>query len=111
MSSERRVAIRMRELTKAYAIYAHPRDRLKQYLWPGKRKFYSEMLAVRGISLDVHAGELLVEPRQPLHQARRRHVDLLEATLAEPRKVVVEGATFQKSRDQCWWTNPGYHNQ
>lgn len=59
MSSERRVAIRMRELTKAYTIYAHPRDRLKQYLWPGKRKFYREMLAVRGISLDVHAGETL----------------------------------------------------
>lgn len=49
----------MRELTKAYAIYAHPRDRLKQYLWPGKRKFYREMFAVRGISLDVHAGETL----------------------------------------------------
>jgi lipopolysaccharide transport system ATP-binding protein len=51
------VAIRTRGLTKAYSIYSRPGLRLKQLLWPGKRKFYQEFVAVRDIDLEIHRGE------------------------------------------------------
>lgn len=52
-------AIRIRDVTKAYHVYARPEDRLKQMLWPGHRRFYREFLAVRNVDLDVHQGETL----------------------------------------------------
>lgn len=55
MSSE--LAISARSLTKAYHIYAHPQDRLKQMLWRGHRTFYREFIAVRDVDLDVYRGE------------------------------------------------------
>ncbi len=55
MSSE--PAINIRQLTKAFQIYDKPIDRLKQMLWRGRRRYYSEFLAVKGVDLDVARGE------------------------------------------------------
>jgi lipopolysaccharide transport system ATP-binding protein len=50
-------AITARALSKAYRVYARPQDRLKQMLWRGRRCYYAEFWAVRGVDLDVHRGE------------------------------------------------------
>lgn len=57
MSSE--VAIRARGLSKCYAIFKRPEDRLKQMLSFGRRKYYQEFWAVRNVDLDVHRGETI----------------------------------------------------
>ena len=57
MSSE--VAIRARGVSKCYAIFKRPEDRLKQMLSFGRRKYYREFWAVRNIDLDVHRGETI----------------------------------------------------
>jgi ABC-type polysaccharide/polyol phosphate transport system ATPase subunit len=61
--------IRTQGVSKCYQIYAHPRDRLKQALWPrlyrglrlarpqGPPVFYREFWALNDVSLDVRAGE------------------------------------------------------
>ena len=51
------VAITMAGLGKCYRIYKNPRDRLKQAVWRGKRHFFREFWALRGVSLDVRRGE------------------------------------------------------
>lgn len=55
MSSE--VAIRARGLSKCYAIFKRPEDRLKQMLSFGRRKYYREFWAVRDVDFDIHRGE------------------------------------------------------
>jgi lipopolysaccharide transport system ATP-binding protein len=63
MSSEARagadaaLAIRLRGVSKTYQVYAQPQDRLKQMLWRGRRRFYREFHAVRGVDLEVWRGE------------------------------------------------------
>ncbi len=57
MSSE--VAIRARGVSKCYAIFKRPEDRLKQMLSFGRRKYYREFWAVRNIDLDVYRGETI----------------------------------------------------
>jgi lipopolysaccharide transport system ATP-binding protein len=51
------IAIEARGLTKTYHVYANPQDRLKQVLWPGRRRFYQEFVAVRDVDLAIHRGE------------------------------------------------------
>jgi lipopolysaccharide transport system ATP-binding protein len=55
--TKRVIAIEARGLTKAYRVFEHPSDRLKQMLWPGSRRFYREFLAVRGVDLEITRGE------------------------------------------------------
>lgn len=55
--SAREISIEARGLAKVYEVYACPRDRLKQMLWRGRRRFYEEFVAVRGVDLDVARGE------------------------------------------------------
>ncbi len=63
MSSD--AAIRVRELSKCYQIYASPRDRLKQFFLPRlrrwnrmeERKYFHEFWALRGVTLDIAKGE------------------------------------------------------
>jgi lipopolysaccharide transport system ATP-binding protein len=50
-------AIETRGLSKIYEVYAQPQDRLKQLLWPGKRKFFQEFTAVRDVDLQIRRGE------------------------------------------------------
>lgn len=53
------LAISINNLGKSYRIFGDPKDRLKQALWRGKRKYYREFWALRNISFDVHRGETL----------------------------------------------------
>ena len=53
------LAISINNLGKSYHIFGDPKDRLKQALWRGKRKYYREFWALRNISFDVHRGETL----------------------------------------------------
>jgi len=55
--SAREISIEARGLTKVYEVYARPRDRLRQMLWRGRRRFYEEFVAVRDVDLDVARGE------------------------------------------------------
>jgi lipopolysaccharide transport system ATP-binding protein len=65
MSSEREVAIRVRDLSKRYEIYADPRDRLKQSIMPplrrmaglAPRQYFREFWAMHDVSFDVYRGE------------------------------------------------------
>lgn len=51
------VAIRVRGASKCYQIYEHPQDRLKQALFRGRRRYYREFWALRGLDFEVHRGE------------------------------------------------------
>jgi lipopolysaccharide transport system ATP-binding protein len=51
--------IEVRGLRKAYQIYASPRDRLRQLVALGGRKYYREHVALDGLSFDVGRGETL----------------------------------------------------
>ncbi len=55
MSSE--PVIVARQLGKAYRFYRRPFDRLKQMAWRGKRIYYEEFWALRGLSFEVYPGE------------------------------------------------------
>lgn len=52
-------AIQAEKLSKCYQLYNHPSDRLKQFLWRGKRKYYRELWALRDIDLSVAKGEVV----------------------------------------------------
>jgi lipopolysaccharide transport system ATP-binding protein len=54
MSSEH--AIRVRSASKVYQIYRKPSDRLKQFLWRGRRRFHDEFWALKDVSFDVARG-------------------------------------------------------
>ena len=51
--------VSVHDLGKCHRIYDRPQDRLKQALLRGRRKYYREFWALRGISFDVHRGESL----------------------------------------------------
>lgn len=51
-------AIRLRHLSKKYRIYDRPSARLREMLWPGRRR-HREFWALRDISLEVRRGATL----------------------------------------------------
>lgn len=53
------LAIHATGISKCYQIYNHPRDRLKQFLWRGKRTFFREMWALHTLDLTVTHGEVV----------------------------------------------------
>lgn len=53
------VVISVNNLGKSYRIYNHPRDRLKQALCRGRKQYFREFWALRGISFEVRRGETL----------------------------------------------------
>lgn len=55
MSSE--IAIRVQLLSKHYHIYDHPRDRLLQMLWRGRKQFYRDFTALDQVSFEIAKGE------------------------------------------------------
>jgi lipopolysaccharide transport system ATP-binding protein len=57
MSSD--VAIQTRGLSKSYAIFERPEDRLKQMLVRGRKKFYREFWALRDVSFEVRRAQTL----------------------------------------------------
>ncbi|WP_292994990.1 ABC transporter ATP-binding protein [Nitrosomonas sp.] len=58
-----KTAISASKLSKCYQLYQHPKDRLKQFLWPhkwcGPRQFYRELWALHDINLTVMPGEVV----------------------------------------------------
>ncbi|SEP77304.1 ABC transporter ATP-binding protein [Nitrosomonas ureae] len=56
-------AINVVKLSKCYQLYQHPRDRLKQFLWPhrwwGSRQYYRELWALNDIDLTIMPGEVV----------------------------------------------------
>jgi len=50
-------AIRADKVGKSYQIYKKPLDRLKQSLWRGRRQYYEEFWALRGVSVEIKKGE------------------------------------------------------
>ncbi|MHB9118235.1 MAG: ABC transporter ATP-binding protein [Burkholderiales bacterium] len=58
MSSDQ-PAIRARGLGKCYQLYAQPQDRLKQFLWRGKRRYYREFWALRDVNFEIMPGEVV----------------------------------------------------
>ncbi len=62
MSSEAKsdnIAIQISKLSKCYHLYSQPKDRLKQFFWRGRRKFYRELWALKDIDLTVSKGEVI----------------------------------------------------
>ena len=57
MSSE--PAISVKNLGKSYQLYAQPSDRLRQFLWRGRRQYFREFWALRDVSFEVAKGEVL----------------------------------------------------
>lgn len=51
--------IQVKNLSKCYQIYDKPRDRLKQALWRGKKRFYKEFWALRDVSFETGKGETI----------------------------------------------------
>ena len=51
------LVIDVQGLGKAYHVYEQPRDRLKQMLSMGRRRYYREFWALRGIDLQVRRGQ------------------------------------------------------
>ncbi len=51
--------ISVRDLGKCYQIYKQPQDRLKQFLWRGKRQYFREFWALHEVSFDVAPGEVV----------------------------------------------------
>lgn len=52
-------AIRATEAGKCYHLYAQPRDRLKQFFWRGRRRFFRELWALQKMDLLIAPGEVV----------------------------------------------------
>jgi ABC-type polysaccharide/polyol phosphate transport system ATPase subunit len=48
--------IELHGISKAYRIYSHPRHRLMEAVWRGRRTYHEEFWALRDITFDVDAG-------------------------------------------------------
>jgi len=57
MSSEPFISVK--NLGKCYQLYAQPSDRLKQFLWRGRRQYFREFWALHDTSFEVAKGEVL----------------------------------------------------
>jgi lipopolysaccharide transport system ATP-binding protein len=51
------VAISARGLTKAYRLFGHPGDRIKQFFSLGLRQYHREFTALKDVSFDIPKGE------------------------------------------------------
>ena len=54
---EKKVAIQVKGLEKAYKLYDKPSDRLKEALGFGRKKRYKEHYALKGVDMEIHQGE------------------------------------------------------
>lgn len=51
--------ISAKNLGKCYQLYSNPQDRLKQFLWRGKRQYFREFWALHDVSFDILPGEVV----------------------------------------------------
>ncbi len=58
-SATPKIAIQARQLSKCYQLYQQPKDRLKQFLWRGRRQYYRELWALREMNVTVMQGEVV----------------------------------------------------
>jgi len=49
--------ISVQNVSKLYRIYDRPSDRLKEFLWRGRRQYHRDFWALEGIDLEVKPGE------------------------------------------------------
>lgn len=54
---EKKVAIQVKGLEKAYKLYDKPSDRLKEALGVGRKKRYKEHYALKGVDMTIYQGE------------------------------------------------------
>lgn len=54
---EKKIAIEVKELEKAYKLYDKPSDRLKEALGLSRRKRYKEHYALKGVDMTIYQGE------------------------------------------------------
>lgn len=52
-------AISVLGLSKTYNVYSNPADRLKQFIYPGNKKFYQEFKALNDVNFSVGRGETI----------------------------------------------------
>jgi len=53
------VVIRCQQAGKCYKIYDNPKDRLKQAIWGGRRKYYRDFWALRDVGFELRRGDSL----------------------------------------------------
>ncbi len=53
------IAIKVSNVDKCYQLYAEPKDRLKQFLWRGRKQFYKEFWALKNINFEIKKGEVI----------------------------------------------------
>ena len=51
------IAISVRNLTKAYRLFNHPGDRIKQFFSLGLKRYHREFTAMQDVSFDIKKGE------------------------------------------------------
>lgn len=59
ISASLQPAVYTHDLGKCYQLYAQPKDRLKQFLWRGRRRYYRELWALQKINLEIMPGEVI----------------------------------------------------
>jgi lipopolysaccharide transport system ATP-binding protein len=59
ISTSLQPAVHTQGLGKCYQLYAQPKDRLKQFLWRGRRRYFRELWALQGINLEIMPGEVI----------------------------------------------------
>lgn len=52
-------AIEVHDLSKVYRLYSNPKDRLKEYLFRGRRTYHQAFWALRNVSFRVAHGSTL----------------------------------------------------
>ena len=57
MSSESVISVK--NVGKSYHIYSQPRDRLKQFLFRGKRQYFREFWALKNVSFEIAKGDVI----------------------------------------------------
>ncbi len=55
MSSD--IVISAKDVAKSFLVYKKPEDRLKQFLFRNRRRFYDEVEALKPVTLDIRRGE------------------------------------------------------
>lgn len=58
-TSHNGTAISVYNVGKCYHIYDKPQDRLKQALWRGRKRFFSDFWALRDVTFEVDRGEAI----------------------------------------------------
>jgi ABC-type polysaccharide/polyol phosphate transport system ATPase subunit len=53
------IVISAKNLTKAYRLFGHPGDRIKQFLSLGLRQYHREFTALQDVSFDIRRGETI----------------------------------------------------